>query len=40
MRINELFLNPKLNDEVMRRLQAGQASISISAEQAAKTAEF
>jgi hypothetical protein len=37
---NELFVNPKLNDEVMRRLQAGQASISISGEQAAKTGEF
>jgi alkylhydroperoxidase family enzyme len=40
MTINELFVNPKLNDEVMRRLQAGQASISISGEQAAKTGEF
>jgi hypothetical protein len=40
MTINELFANPKLNDEVLRRLQAGQASISISAEQAAKTGEF
>ena len=40
MTINELFANPKLNDEVMRRLQAGQASISISGEQAAKTGEF
>ncbi len=40
MTINELFANPKLNDEVMRRLQAGQAPISISSEQAAKTGEF
>jgi alkylhydroperoxidase family enzyme len=40
MTINELFANPKLNDEVLRRLQAGQASLSISAEQAAKTGEF
>jgi alkylhydroperoxidase family enzyme len=40
MTINELFVNPKLNDEVMRRLQAGQTAISISGEQAAKTGEF
>ena len=40
MTINELFVNPKLNDEVLHRLQAGQASISISGEQAAKTGEF
>jgi hypothetical protein len=40
MTINELFANPKLNDEVMRRLQSGQASISISGELAAKTGEF
>jgi hypothetical protein len=40
MTINELFANPKLNDEVMRRLQAGQTSISISGEQAANTGEF
>jgi hypothetical protein len=40
MTINELFVNPKLNDEVMRRLQAGQTPISISGEQAAKTGEF
>jgi alkylhydroperoxidase family enzyme len=40
MTINELFVNPKLNDEVMRRLQAGQTPISISGEQAAKTGQF
>jgi hypothetical protein len=40
MTINELFVNPKLNDEVMRRLQAGQTPISISGEQAANTGEF
>jgi hypothetical protein len=40
MTINELFVNPKLNDEVIRRLQAGQTAISISGEQAAKTGEF
>jgi len=40
MTINELFANPKLNDEVLHRLQAGQASISISGEQAAQTGEF
>ena len=40
MTINELFANPKLNDDVMRRLQAGQTPISISSEQAAKTGEF
>jgi alkylhydroperoxidase family enzyme len=40
MTINELFANPKLNDEVMRRLQAGQTPISISSEQAAKTGQF
>jgi alkylhydroperoxidase family enzyme len=40
MTINELFANPKLNDDVMRRLQAGQTPISISGEQAAKTGEF
>ncbi len=40
MTINELFANPKLNDEVMRRLKAGQASISISSKEAAKTGEF
>jgi alkylhydroperoxidase family enzyme len=38
--INELFVNPKLNAEVMRRLQAGQTPISISGEQAANTGEF
>jgi hypothetical protein len=40
MTINELFVNPKLNDEVMRRLRAGHTAISISGEQAAKTGEF
>jgi len=40
MTINELFANPKLNNEVLHRLQAGQASISISGEQAAQTGEF
>ena len=40
MTLNELFANPKLNVEVMRRLGAGQASISISGEEAVKTAEF
>jgi hypothetical protein len=40
MTINELFANPKLNDDVMRRLRAGQTPISISGEQAAKTGEF
>jgi len=40
MTINELFANPQLNDEVLHRLQAGQASISISGEQAAQTGEF
>ena len=40
MTLNELFANPKLNVDVMRRLGAGQASISISGEEAVKTAEF
>ena len=40
MTINELFANPKLNDDVMRRLQAGQTTVSISGQQAAKTGEF
>ena len=40
MTLNELFLNPELNVEVMRRLGAGQASISISGEEAVRTAEF
>jgi alkylhydroperoxidase family enzyme len=40
MTLNELFANPKLNVEVMRRLGAGQASISISGEEAVRTAEF
>jgi len=40
MTVNELFANPKLNDEVLHRLQAGLASITISGEQAAKTGEF
>ena len=38
--INELFANPRLNDEVKRRLGAGQASVAISAAEAARTAEF
>jgi alkylhydroperoxidase family enzyme len=38
--LNELFANPELNAEVMRRLNAGQASISISGDEAVKTAEF
>jgi alkylhydroperoxidase family enzyme len=40
MTLNELFANPELNVEVMRRLGAGQASISISGEEAVRTAEF
>ncbi len=40
MTLNELFANPKLNVEVMRRLGAAQASISISGEEAVRTAEF
>ena len=40
MTLNELFANPELNAEVMRRVGAGQASISISGEEAVRTAEF
>ena len=40
MTLNELFANPELNVEVMRRLGVGQASISISGEEAVRTAEF
>jgi hypothetical protein len=38
--INELFANPKLNSEMVRRLKTGQESISISRKEAGKTAEF
>jgi hypothetical protein len=38
--LNELFANPKLNIEITRRLEAGQKSVSISGEDAAKTGEF
>ena len=38
--LNELFLNPKLNAEIARRLKDGQVSISVSGEEAAKTGEF
>jgi hypothetical protein len=40
MTLNELFANPKLNAEIIRRLAAGQRSVSISGEDAAKTGEF
>ena len=40
MTLNELFANPKLNAEIMRRLKAEQPSISISGGEAAKTGEF
>jgi hypothetical protein len=40
MTLIELFANPKLNDEITRRLAAGQRSVSISGEDAAKTGEF
>ena len=40
MTLNELFANPKLNVEITRRLEAGQRSVSISGEDAAKTGEF
>jgi alkylhydroperoxidase family enzyme len=40
MTLNELFANPKLNLEITRRLEAGQKSVSISSEDAAKTGEF
>jgi alkylhydroperoxidase family enzyme len=38
--LNELFANPKLNIEITRRLEAGQKSVSISGEDAARTGEF
>jgi alkylhydroperoxidase family enzyme len=38
--LNELFANPKLNLEITRWLEAGQKSVSISSEDAAKTGEF
>jgi hypothetical protein len=38
--INELFANPKLNSEMVRQLEMGQESISISGQEAAKTGEF
>lgn len=40
MTLNELFANSKLNIEITRRLEAGQKSVSISGEEAAKTGEF
>jgi alkylhydroperoxidase family enzyme len=40
MTLNELFANPKLNLEITHQLQAGQKSISVSGEEAAKTGEF
>src|SRR5262249_39080261 len=40
IRLNGLFANPKLNLEIARRLEAGQKSVSISGEDAAKTGEF
>jgi len=40
MTLNELFANPKLNLQITQRLQAGQQSISVSGEEAAKTGEF
>jgi hypothetical protein len=40
MTLNELFANPKLNIEITRQLGAGQKSVSISGETAAKTGEF
>ncbi|MGC2824682.1 MAG: hypothetical protein WA322_10670 [Pseudolabrys sp.] len=40
MTLNELFANPKLNFEITRRLEAGQKSVSISGEDAARTGEF
>jgi alkylhydroperoxidase family enzyme len=40
MTLNELFANPKLNVEITRRLEAGQKSVSISGNDAAKTGEF
>jgi alkylhydroperoxidase family enzyme len=38
--LNELFANPKLNSEVVRRLNNGEKTITISGEQAAITGEF
>ena len=40
MTLNELFANPKLNVEITRQLEAGQKSVSISGNDAAKTGEF
>ena len=40
MTLNELFANPKLNVEITRRLEAGQKSVLISGNDAAKTGEF
>jgi hypothetical protein len=40
MTLNELFANPKLNVEITRQLGAGQKSVSISGNDAAKTGEF
>jgi hypothetical protein len=38
--VNELFVNPKLNSVMVRQLEMGQESISISGQEAAKTGEF
>jgi alkylhydroperoxidase family enzyme len=38
--LNELFANPALNAEIVRRLNAGEQSIRITAEMARRTAEF
>ena len=40
MTLNELFANPKLNVEITRQLEAGQNSVLISGNDAAKTGEF
>jgi alkylhydroperoxidase family enzyme len=40
MTLHELFANPKLNAEVLRRLRSGEKTVSISGETAAKTGEF
>ena len=40
MTMNELFANPELNAEVVRRLNSGEKTISMSGEQAAMTGEF
>jgi hypothetical protein len=37
---NELMANPRLNDEVKRRLSVGERNLRISSSEAAKTAEF